>query len=309
MMGTTMQSPRVLVVDDEPFNLQIIAEYLEQYDYQLVLASGGSDALQHLEDSDSAAFDLIVLDRMMPGIDGMEVLRRVKSDPRFAGIPVIIQTAAAAPEQVREGLEAGAFYYLTKPFEPDALVSIVRSALAELRERRELEAEVSRQAGTMNLLCSAEFRLRTLEDARFVASFASQCAPSPGGVVMGLSELLINAIEHGNLGISYEEKAELKRDDRWLEEVERRLTLPQYAAKQVILRIARSDTAVTYTVIDEGSGFDWQPYMAFDPARAFDPNGRGIAMACQLAFSSLRYEDGGATAVAEVKLADSHSGG
>lgn len=301
-----MQSPRLLIVDDEPFNLQIIAEYLEQTDYELVLANSGSEALARLEAGGGTAFDppfdLIVLDRMMPGLDGMEVLKRVKEDPRLAVIPVIMQTAAAAPEQVREGLAAGAYYYLTKPFEPDALVTIVRSALNDRLERRALELEVSQQAGTVNLLRKAEFRLRTLDEVRMLAGFASRCAPSPGGVVMGLSELLINAIEHGNLGITYAEKMALKRQDRWHEEIERRLAQAQYASRYATLHIERTDTAVIYTVTDQGGGFDWKPYLDFDPSRAFDPNGRGIAMARQLAFSSLRFEDSGRVAVATVSL-------
>jgi CheY-like chemotaxis protein len=302
MTENTMQSPHLLIVDDEPFNLQIIAEYLEPSDYELVLANSGSEALARLEASGAAPFDLIVLDRMMPGLDGMEVLKRVKEDPRLAAIPVIMQTAAAAPEQVREGLAAGAYYYLTKPFEPDALVTIVRSALNDRLERSALEREVSQQAGTVNLLRKAEFRLRTLEEARMLAGFASRCAPSPGGVVMGLSELLINAIEHGNLGITYAEKTALKQENRWHEEIARRLRMPQYESRYATLNIERADTEVTYIVTDQGQGFDWKPYLDFDPFRAFDPNGRGIAMARQLAFSSLRFADGGRVAVATVSL-------
>jgi DNA-binding response OmpR family regulator len=120
-----MDKERVLVVDDEQLNLYIIEEFLENEDIELVLHHKPLEAWASLSAPDSN-FSLVVLDRMMPDLDGMEFLRRMKREARFVDIPVIMQTAASSPDQVREGLEAGAYYYLTKPYEPEALISIVR---------------------------------------------------------------------------------------------------------------------------------------------------------------------------------------
>lgn len=129
-----MTEQRVLVVDDETINLMLIEDFLEQENLGLELYSDPVAAWQRLAEPDSQ-FSLVVLDRMMPDMDGMEFLRRVRGEARFADIPVIMQTAASAPEQVREGLEAGAYYYLTKPYAPEALISIVRAALEDRRVR------------------------------------------------------------------------------------------------------------------------------------------------------------------------------
>ena len=123
-----MPHPLILVVDDEPLNLEIIAEFLEGDAYRLEFAATGEEAWSLLEVPDSA-YDLVVLDRMMPGMNGIELLKRIKADERLSHLPVIMQTAAAAPDQVREGLAAGAYYYLTKPYDPEALQTIVRAAL------------------------------------------------------------------------------------------------------------------------------------------------------------------------------------
>ena len=94
----------ILVVDDEIFNLEIISEYLDHSHFNLVTAENGQAAWDQLEQEQS--FDLILLDRMMPIMTGMEFLHKVKTDPRFRTIPVVMQTAAAAQEQVQEGLNA-----------------------------------------------------------------------------------------------------------------------------------------------------------------------------------------------------------
>ena len=110
-----MSQTRILVVDDEPLNLAIIEEYLcEEPSYVLDTAAEGGKCLVGTLAA-RPGYDLVILDRMMPILDGMALLRRMKGDARFSDVPVIMQTAAAAPDQVREGLAAGAYYYLTKP--------------------------------------------------------------------------------------------------------------------------------------------------------------------------------------------------
>ena len=140
-----MSMAKILVVDDEPFNLDIVAEYLDEMDFELVMVESGEAAWDELTRPDSS-FDLVLLDRMMPGMDGIQVLKKIKGDAELRGIPVIMQTAATSPEQVREGLAAGAFYYLTKPFEGEALQTIIRSALDDMRTRRELNANLADHA-------------------------------------------------------------------------------------------------------------------------------------------------------------------
>jgi hypothetical protein len=116
--------------------------------------------------------------------------------------------------------------------------------------------------------------------------------------------LLFNAVEHGNLGLSYEEKTRLKWEDGWEQEVERRLALPENASKFASIRLDVGASEVVFTVQDTGAGFDWNAYLEFSPDRAFDPNGRGIAMARSLSFSNLEYQGNGNTVVARVARHD-----
>lgn len=295
-----MTQRRILVVDDEIINLQIIREYLEDTQHFLELVPSAELAWERLT-AGGAPYDLVILDRMMPGMNGIELLNKMKADTRFAAIPVIMQTAATAPDQVREGIEAGAYYYLAKPYEPETLLAIVRAALVDVDVRENARHEALAHVKAMELLDNAEFRFRRLDEVGpLIQVLASLCA-QPESVASGLSELLVNAVEHGNLGLSYVEKKRLRLENNWEEEMERRQSLPEYHERSVLVRVARLPDHLEFTIIDQGQGFDWQRYLDFDPERATDPNGRGIAMARLMSFASLQYGGCGNTVVATVK--------
>ena len=297
-----MSHPLILVVDDEPLNLEIIAEFLEGDAYRLRFAATGEEAWNLLDQPDSD-FNLVVLDRMMPGMNGIELLKRIKADARLSHLPVIMQTAAAAPDQVREGLAAGAYYYLTKPYDPEALQTIVRAALDDAHNRAALEESGRAQIHALKWLTDAGFAFRTLEEAREVGIFLSGLCPVPDVAVIGLVELLVNAVEHGNLGMSYAEKTRTRQEGIWEQEIQRRLELPEYRERQAEARLGRLPDAVRFTIRDGGAGFDWRKFLDFDPSRAFDPNGRGIAMARHMSFTELEYQGCGNVVVATIRLA------
>ncbi len=295
-----MTQRQFLVVDDEIINLQIIREYLEDSGHQLELVASAERAWECLT-TNGRTFDLVILDRMMPGMNGIELLRKMKGDARFASIPVIMQTAATAPDQVREGIEAGAYYYLAKPYEPETLLAIVRAALADVGVRESARQEALGHVRAMELLDQAEFRFSTIEQVGpLIQVLASLCA-EPQTVASGLSELLLNAIEHGNLGITYADKKRLRLENTWEEEIARRMVLPEYSGRTVLVRVLRQPDQLEFTVIDAGQGFDWRRYLDFEPARATDPNGRGIAMARLLSFATLEYHGNGNTVVATAR--------
>jgi CheY-like chemotaxis protein len=295
-----MTDTRVLLVDDEPLNLEILVDYFEgEAPFSVETADNGEAAWQLLKQS-GRDFKLILLDRMMPGLDGIGLLKRIKSDPALAAIPVIMQTAANSPEQIREGLEAGAYYYLTKPYRRDNLLAIVHAALSDAEARHTLSRQLHQHVNSLQFLDQAEFSIRTIYEAGQLASFVAQACPNPDQAVIGISELLVNGVEHGNLGLSYSEKTRLKQEDCWQAEVDRRADLPENRDKRVRLSYQRGNGKITLRVSDQGNGFNWQDFLEMDPERAFDPNGRGIALARLLSFSGITYEGCGNVAVATI---------
>lgn len=281
----------ILIVDDEDLNLEIISEYLSD-DYKISTAEDGIIAWKMLEKTPNA-FDVILLDRMMPNMNGMEVLEKIKRHPILQYCPVIFQTAKASVADIAEGLDAGAFYYLTKPFEEDVLLSVIKTAVSDRFRYKEIQNNLEQTKLTMGMLNSAVFEFKNLDDARSIASLISNACPEPEKIVMGLSELMINAIEHGNLGITYDEKSMLNENGTWLKEVESRLLFEQNINKMASISFQRQADKIEITIVDQGEGFDWKSYMDFDPDRVMDNHGRGIAIANKLSFSSVEYRGKG----------------
>ena len=286
-----MSGARLLVVDDEQINLEIIAEYLEGQGFDLTLVQDGEQALRLL--TEGRSFDAVILDRMMPGLDGLEVMRRIRHDQGLRGIPVVMQTAATGHEQVAEGLRLGAYYYLTKPYHRDALVAVVNSALDMVRRRLDLAREIEQYRGLLVLLDEGQFRVRTLREAHALAAGLSTLAVDPASAALGLVELLINGIEHGNLGVGFYDKAGLLAADRWEQEVEARLALPENADKYVHASVRREDTRLRISIRDCGPGFEWRRFIELDQSRALHPNGRGIVVARHVSFRTLQFNERG----------------
>ena len=118
--------PRILAVDDVPANLDIVTMRLHAHGYEVVTAADGEEALVKVRETEP---DLVLLDIMMPKLDGISALKRLKQDPTLRFIPVILLTAKSDTADVVAGLEAGGDDYLTKPFDQAALIARVRSML------------------------------------------------------------------------------------------------------------------------------------------------------------------------------------
>ncbi len=300
--GMKMKKTSILVVDDNPTTLHLLAKILEGEGYEITRATNGLEAMNELR-SRTDGFDVIVLDRMMPMMDGMEVTRKILADSELKHIPIVMQTAADQPEQISEGIKAGVFYYLTKPVERKTLLSVVSSAVKEVEQRKVLRTEMLRHRMSFGLIEVLKGSCRTLDEAESLASFLANCFPDPDRALTGISEILINSVEHGNLGINYDEKTRLMEENEWRDEVNRRLQLDEFKDKKVTVIFEKKANTYYLQVTDQGKGFNWKTFLEFDPSRASHNHGRGIAMANMIAFDRLVYNDRGnqVTAVMEVK--------
>lgn len=133
------------------------------------------------------------------------------------------------------------------------------------------------------------YELRTLEEVGAIAGLAAIGCRNPWRVEMGLTELLVNAVEHGNLAIGCERKQALLERGKWESEISRRLEMPEYAGRRVRLSRTSVDGQWTFEISDDGAGFDARPFLLHDAGRSASPSGRGIALARGLAFPDLHY--------------------
>ncbi|EKE17604.1 MAG: response regulator [uncultured bacterium] len=291
----------ILIVDDEPIGREMMVENLLCEGYEVLEADSGEAAWALIEAAPER-FDAILLDRLMPDMDGIEVLRRIKSRPEMLRLPVIMQTGLTADTDVLESLKAGAYYYLTKPFSADTLLAIVAAATRDYQGHKALQDEVKRQGGVLGCLAEARFLFRTPQQARDLATLLANAAPEPGRVVLGLSELMLNAVEHGNLAIGYERKSALLEAGSLETEIDRLLNLPELNGCCAEVLVSRGNGELKFLIRDQGCGFNWRAYQEMSPERAFDTHGRGIAMSRMISFERLEYQGCGNQVEAAVKL-------
>ena len=116
------EKARILLVEDNEGNLLMTQDFLESYGYQLLVAHDGIEAIAML---DEISPDLILMDIQMPGMDGLEAIRRLRSQPRFDSLPIVALTALAMPGDREHCLEAGANEYLSKPVELKLLLYVI----------------------------------------------------------------------------------------------------------------------------------------------------------------------------------------
>ena len=147
MVASLRVMPKILVVDDEPDVVELVTFNLRKAGFEVIAASDGAAALR------SARIelpDLIVLDLMLPEVDGLEVCKLLRRDPATAGVPIILLTAKAAEIDRVLGLELGADDYVTKPFSPRELVLRVKKLV---ERRRHADAEVKAEQLRVGDLC------------------------------------------------------------------------------------------------------------------------------------------------------------
>lgn len=126
--GDVAAASAVLVIEDDPRSVKLMELILASQGYEAVVARNGKEGLAAAR---GRAFDLILLDLMLPEVDGFEVLRQLRSDPDLRDVPVVVTSARARPTTKQEAADLGADYYLTKPYRKAELLDVIASFVSE----------------------------------------------------------------------------------------------------------------------------------------------------------------------------------
>lgn len=189
MPNTAAPSPLILIVDDTPENIQVIGGLLAEQAYDIAVAQSGKQALKFMKRQKP---DLVLLDVMMPELDGFEVCRILRGDPSNANVPVIFLSARDDEASILEGFEAGGVDYVTKPFRAKELMARVRTHLELKRTRERLKdqlAEIRTLRGILPICSSCkkirddqgfweqvEVYFRNHSDVEFTHGICPECA-------------------------------------------------------------------------------------------------------------------------------------
>ncbi|MDM8543840.1 response regulator [Desulfococcaceae bacterium HSG9] len=141
MSVNTNPAFNILIVDDEPINIQLLGNVLKESDYDVQFATSGEEALEWVN---SEPFDLILLDLMMPTMDGYEVCERIKNNSATNAIPILFLSASVSAKKINKGFEAGAADFINKPFNRVELLAKVKTHL-ELKRSLEQSADLQKK--------------------------------------------------------------------------------------------------------------------------------------------------------------------
>jgi CheY-like chemotaxis protein len=270
--------PRVLVIDDESALRSLLHRALEREGFDVADAPDAGEAIARFR---SFTPSVTVLDLMLPDRDGLSLLAEIlELDP---GAAIIIITGRGDEETA---LRAGAASFVRKPFLLPDLV----------QEVRQLAAWRSKPTAGMAMARGARRLSFTTVAARDLSVVGELTLPLHGlldeagllGVRVGIGEMIANAVEHGNLGISASEKEKALAEDRFAGLLASRLALPANATKRVWIELRLGDGELQVTVRDEGAGFDWRALASADPGATLA--GRGVLLA-RIHFDEVRWNE------------------
>jgi len=264
---------RVLVIEDESALRRMLADGLEQRGHQVLLAHNGADGLQVFEKERP---DIVLTDLRMPGKRGLDVLRHIKTIQPEA--KVVIMTGYGSEETAIEALRGGAINYLKKPFTFRDLYEVIEK-IANLKNR-EINTECVREETKQVVTGNEIDRVWSVVNQLIICAENICGTEKTQELGLGLYEIIINAIEHGNLAITFEEKCTAIKQNVYESLLRERVSDPIYATRRVTIDYRMIPGELHYTVADEGSGFDWQNTvrsgLSGDPLA---PCGRGLFLA------------------------------
>lgn len=292
-MTDLLNNKYILVVDDDSTMQMILQGMIEKAGFKPVIAENGEKALQFIEIG-GANIGTVLLDRHLPDMDGFEVVKKIREAKENSNVPVIMQSGSNKPKDIRDAIESGIFYYLTKPFKIEALQTALNLAIQQSEMQDILQKRLTKGYTPVNLIRSASFEFSTMEEAKNMAILLACFFSDPAETFPGIMALLSNAIEHGSYGIGFEEKGKLINKASYQKE------LNKHTTKNIVeVQFVHKDNRASIRVTDSGKGFDWKNWTKFDTDHGSYTHGYGVLKALN-AFDEVKYNTAGNQVMASV---------
>ena len=287
--------PHVLLIDDDPSVLGLVSETLSFFGMKVHPFNEGPRALRLLEDPDAPQFDLVITDINMGGMDGFDVITRVKSTK--PSLPVILMTGEATLDFAIRAMRLGVANLFQKPLVVRELVNSVFH-LVELH--RELRKATAGLQGLMEERRRFQFRADQVDIPSVVGQLTDRLVPlglaRPANIdVIGMAfhEALVNALEHGCLEMDSSLKGDLFAEhDAFAATMRERLADPHYAHRHIDVELLVTPQRCEVTITDEGPGFDTRTVSKPTEASLNKQCGRGLSM-IQLVMDEVTYNPKG----------------
>ena len=292
---------KILIVDDEPTLREFFAEILKRKGFETLKAADGVEGLKIFNQEHP---EIVFTDIQMPNMNGLDFLSEIRK--KSLETIVIIITGLGSEEMTLEALRRRANDFLRKPVQPKVLFPIIEKYKTIMEDKTKFEK-------TKNFFIQKNFSVELENNLEIVPEVVKRLMSETWdsiseekrlGVRLGLLELIVNAIEHGNLGISYEEKkAAMEESFEGLESlISQRLENSAIAQRRVLIDFYYNKTSCTWTITDEGEGFNWRSLPdPTDPQNILCQNGRGIFLA-RMSFDNIKFNETGNSVKLEIKI-------
>jgi DNA-binding response OmpR family regulator len=275
------QPPHVLLIDDDQAVLGMVGDALAHFGMKVHAFSEGSEALACIEDPEAPTFDLVISDINMDGMDGFDVINRVKGIQ--PGLPVVLMTGQASLDYAIRAMRMGAANLFQKPLTIRELVNSVFHLVDMHREMRLAETGLRGMAEERRVFRA---RARELDIPSLVAHLTDRLVPmgfaKPNNVdviAMAFHEALVNALEHGCLELDSSLKGDLFAEkDAFAAKLQERLSEPRFADRFVEVESLLEPDRFMVTIRDEGPGFDAGTVAAISEADLGSQCGRGLPL-------------------------------
>ena len=274
-------SPHVMIIDDDVAVLNMVSDALAQHGMQVHPFSEGAAAMELLERADGAIMDLVLSDINMEGMDGFEVIHRVKAiNPQ---LPVVLMTGQGSLDYAIRAMRMGASNLFQKPLSIRELVNSVFHLVSVHRELRMAEAGLR---GLVKETRHFSFRSDELDIPSMVMHLTDRMVPlgfaQPSNLdvlAMAYHEALVNALEHGNLDMDSSLKGDfITGQDTYAALLHNRLEDPAFASRRVDVFVSTTPERYEVTIVDDGPGFDIRRITKISNDTLTKQCGRGLAM-------------------------------
>ena len=289
-------SIKLLLVDDEQLVRDELGGILRDEGYDVITGSDGEEGLALFR---SEQPDMVITDIRMPKLDGLSVAMTIKEEAPH--VPITVVTGHGTESMAIEALRAGVTDFLKKPVRLEDL----SSALARMEATRLLlppdEQQQVEMPGAVEMVERVwKYRLPNEMEVipEFVDGLLNQATTGMDSQAamelnIALRELILNAMEHGNLGLTFEDKSRALEEGTFQSLLQERASTPEHAGRRVTVTASRLKKVVYISIADMGDGFDWHNLAdPQDPKNLLSSHGRGVLLA-RMSVDALSFNDKG----------------
>jgi two-component system cell cycle response regulator len=289
---------KILIVDDNETNRMCAEMNLKRFIKYSNVASqdDGITALDYLRKHPDT--DIVFIDRMMLKMNGIPMIRQMNADPTFKHMVSVFQTGEVSLPEKQECIDNNALYLLQKPYDYKSQGILTNFIASLIRARRRMQDKI---ALSNKDTIRDNYELTTLAEVEDAAVALALNYPNPLNMYEAIYELLLNAVEHGNLELGYNKKRNFATYEDYIKEISEREKDPKNASKVVKAAISKQAKKIILTISDNGKGFQMSHFPEFCAGCIREHNGRGIYKA-QKIFDTLEYTNNGSCAIATFKI-------